>query len=118
MTYNLETTKYRDVLELLNSTGFSGMRDALELLFNEAMKIERSIHLGANPHERTESGAGYANGFKPKTVQTRVGELKLDVPQTNPWHEFLPRWPGERHPFRAGLALSFGRDVRPRRIYP
>jgi transposase-like protein len=28
------------------------------------------------------AGGGQANGFKPKTVQTRVGPLQLKVPQT------------------------------------
>src|SRR3990172_7272545 len=58
------------------------MAQALTLLFNEAMKLERTEALGAAPYQRTEHRRGYANGYKPKTVHTRVGEITIDVPQT------------------------------------
>jgi putative transposase len=45
------------------------------------MKIERRQAIGAGPYERTETRHGQANGFKPKTVKTRVGPLQLAVPQ-------------------------------------
>ena len=54
----------------------------MELLLNEAMKLERSAVLQALPYERTPGRRGHANGFKPKTVHTRVGDLELAVPQT------------------------------------
>ena len=69
------------VLELLTDQGFDGMAQAMQTLFNEAMKIERSAVLGAQPYERSDERLGYANGYKPKTVHTRVGELALAVPQ-------------------------------------
>lgn len=46
------------------------------------MRIERQTHLGAAPFERSQSRQGYANGFKPKSVVTRLGKLDLQVPQT------------------------------------
>ena len=45
------------------------------------MKIERSGALNASPWERTDERKGYANGFKPKRLSTRLGELKLNIPQ-------------------------------------
>jgi putative transposase len=53
----------------------------LRILVNEASKIERAHFLNARPHERTAERIDYANGFKPKTVMTRVGQLTFDVPQ-------------------------------------
>ena len=58
-------------LELLNANGFDRIADAIQILMNEAMQIERSEYLGAAPYERTGSRRGYANGFKPKQLQTR-----------------------------------------------
>ena len=49
------------------------MAQAIQLLINEAMKLERSAVLGAGPYERTPSRRGQANGFKPKRVRTRLG---------------------------------------------
>lgn len=78
-----------DVLELVSEQGFEGMARAMQLLVNEAMKLERCAALGAGPHERTPQRRGHANGFKPKTVQTRIGSLELRVPQTR-GIEFYP----------------------------
>ncbi len=54
------------------------------------MRIERSQALEAGPYQRTEKRRGYANGFKPKTLNTRVGELALQVPQVRGEVEFYP----------------------------
>jgi len=69
------------VLDLLTEHGFDGMASAMQVLLNEAMKLERSAALGAQPYERSDERRGYANGYKPKAVRTRVGELALAVPQ-------------------------------------
>src|SRR6478736_1046047 len=53
------------------------------------MKLERAAALGAGPYQRSDGRKGYANGFKPKTVQTRVGALTLAVPQAR-GVEFYP----------------------------
>ena len=53
----------------------------MQLLINECMKLERQQVLGVGPYQRGEARNGRANGFKPKRVKTRVGELELDVPQ-------------------------------------
>ena len=73
---------WRDLLELLSDHGFDGMARAMQLLINEAMKLERSAALGARPFERTPQRRGQANGFKPKTVEIRLGPMELRVPQT------------------------------------
>ena len=61
--------------------GLDGAGEALRILVNEASKIERAQFLNARPHQRTPERADYANGFKQKTVMTRVGEQTFDVPQ-------------------------------------
>jgi len=65
----------------LLANGLDGAGEALRILVNEASKIERAHFLNARPHERTAERTDYANGFKPKTVMTRVGELTFDIPQ-------------------------------------
>jgi transposase-like protein len=73
---------FQEVLELLAEHGFEGMAHAMQVLFNEVMKLERSQVLGVQPYQRTSERRGYANGYKPKAVETRVGRLELAVPQT------------------------------------
>src|SRR5919205_2910956 len=77
------------VVQLLCESGLSQMAEAVRIMLNEAMKIERSQTIGAGPYERTDRRQGYANGFKAKTVETRLGPLTLQVPQAR-GVEFYP----------------------------
>ena len=79
-----------DAVELLKDNGFDGLAEAVTVLLNTAMVAERSEYLGARPYERSESRSGYANGFKDKTLNTRLGALSLKVPQTRDC-EFYPQ---------------------------
>ena len=81
MTCPEENSTFYDVLKLLTADGFNGLGEAVRRLINEAMRLERQGYLGAGPYERSEDRQGYANGYKSKTVKTRVGELKFAVPQ-------------------------------------
>jgi transposase-like protein len=81
MTHLDHSTPQNDIVELLAEHGFDGMAQAMQILFNEAMKLERAAVLQAQPYERTAERRGYANGFKPKTINTRLGKLELQIPQ-------------------------------------
>lgn len=81
MTCPEENSIFYDVLKLLTTDGFNSMGEAVRCLINEAMRLERQGYLGVGPYERSEDRQGYANGYKSKTVKTRIGELKLAVPQ-------------------------------------
>lgn len=69
------------VLEFLSSPNGSLLTDLLRQLLNGCMLVERQQHLQAAPYERTEERQGHANGFKEKTVKTRMGEITFSVPQ-------------------------------------
>ena len=79
-----------DAVELLKDNGFDGPAEAVTVLLNTAMVAERSDYLGARPYERSDDRRGYANGFKGKTVKSRLGALPLKVPQTRDC-EFYPQ---------------------------
>jgi transposase-like protein len=89
MTHQDQSTALEGLVQLLADHGFDGMAEAITILMNEAMKLERTEVLGAAPYERSTSRRGYANGFKPKTVNSRLGRLELRVPQTR-GVEFYP----------------------------
>jgi hypothetical protein len=69
------------VVETILTNGLDGLADAVTLLIKEAMKIEHSKFLKAAPWQRTEEQNGYSNGFKNKTISTRLRKLPLQVPQ-------------------------------------
>jgi transposase-like protein len=81
MTHQIHPSVTHDVVQLLAEHGFDGMAQAMQLLLNECMKIERRQALGVGPYQRGEARHGQANGFKPKTVKTRIGPIELAVPQ-------------------------------------
>jgi putative transposase len=89
MTHLEDSNALIAVVELLAENGFEGMAEAMQILFNEAMKLQRCAALGAQPYERSDTRRGHANGFKPKTVGSRLGKLSLQIPQTR-GVEFYP----------------------------
>jgi putative transposase len=82
MTHQDERSAMRSLVELAIEHGTEAMAAAFTTLMNHAMQIEREQVLKAESHQRTADRQGYANGFKPKTMNTRVGQLELRVPQT------------------------------------
>ena len=89
MTHPDQSNVLNQVVELLHENGCEGYAQVLELILNQAMLIERSQALGAEPYQRSESRLGHANGFKPKAFTSRLGKLSLQVPQTR-GVEFYP----------------------------
>lgn len=81
MAMRVETNPMEAAYAALLSQGLDGAGEALRILVNEASKIERAQHLNAQLHERCDDRQGYANGYKPKTMMTRMGEITFAVPQ-------------------------------------
>jgi putative transposase len=77
-------------MEIIIEHGFGGMDQAMSILINEAMKIERAKILQAGAYERTPDRMGRANGYKPKHVRSRLGTLGLQIPQVRDGVEFYP----------------------------
>jgi len=90
MTHHDKSELLNSVLQLLSENGSEGLAEGIRLLVNEAMRQERSKALQAQPYERTEARQGHANGFKPKTVATRLGPIEFRVPQVRGDLDFYP----------------------------
>jgi len=80
MTNQIDRDLLNIVLQLLTSEGSSGFAKGLRLLVDAAMVQERSAALQARPYEHCEGRLGLANGFKPKTLATRVDPIQFRVP--------------------------------------
>ena len=87
MTHQEENPVVDHVMTLLIEHGPAAMASAFATIMNLAMQIERQQALKADSHQRTDDRRGYANGFKPKTMRTRVGEVSLRIPQTRGYHD-------------------------------
>jgi len=70
-----------ELLEQIATNGFEYLPELIRILVNAAMQAEREAYLGAAAYERSPKRRGYANGYKPKRVKTRLGEITFAVPQ-------------------------------------
>jgi len=66
MTYQNDFTLPGEFLERIAAEGFEVLPEMIRLLMNKAMEAERRQQ---------------ANGYKPKTVRTRMGAITFEVPQ-------------------------------------
>ena len=57
------------------------LKEIVRMALQRFLETEMSEHVGAAPHERTDARRGQRNGYKPRTLRTRVGTLNLLVPQ-------------------------------------
>jgi transposase-like protein len=112
-------TPIEQVLELLNEQGSDGFLAALRILLNAAMVFEREHFLQAAPYERTSQRRDYANGFKPKSLRTRLGELDLRIPQVRS-SEFYPsaleRGTRSERALKLALAEMYVQGVSTRKV--
>jgi len=90
MTYRSDCTLPDELLEQIADQGLDVLPELIRTIINTAMQIERQNHLGVGPYERSPERRDYANGYKPKTVATRVGKITFDVPQVRE-SDFYPR---------------------------
>lgn len=119
MTMRANDTGISDLAEVLSEKGLDGLGNAVALMINEAMKIERDRHLNAKAYERTETRNGYANGFKPKQLKTRIGDLALQVPQVregNFYPSFLERGLRSERALTLSLAEMYIQGVSTRKV--
>ena len=72
-----ESNAIEDAMELLTQHGTEELAEVFRILLNHTMKDERSEALSAQPYERTRDRRGYANGFKPKSLDTRLGKIEF-----------------------------------------
>jgi len=64
--------------------GFGGedfLRELVQRTVQQVLETEMTGFLGAGSYERNGERRGWRNGYKPRTLKTRVGELELMVPK-------------------------------------
>jgi len=119
MTCHAENTQFDLAMELLIENGFNGIADAISILMNTAMKIERSRYLQADPYERTEHRQSYSNGYKAKTIKSRIGAIDLSVPQTRDcgfYPQSLERGLRSERALKVALAEMYVQGVSTRKV--
>jgi len=98
----------------------NGAKRLMEYLLNQAMQVEVATHISAEPHQRTEGRRGHRNGFKPRTLKTRVGQLELEVPQVRgcePYHpSMFAKWQRSERALLVACAEMYFQGVSTRNV--
>jgi putative transposase len=81
MTYQDDFTLPEELVQQLITQGTDYLPELIRQILNTAMKAERQNYLGAAPYQHSPDRHGHANGYKPKTVTTRMGAITFDIPQ-------------------------------------
>jgi putative transposase len=81
-TMALDQSALLEVLDALKAAEVDDrIRQAAETIYQALIEAELSSVIGALPHERTGSRAGWRNGHRPRTVTTTAGDLELRIPK-------------------------------------
>lgn len=92
----------------------------LEVFSEHLMEEELEQHLGAERHERTKGRRGHRNGYKPRSLKTRVGELALRVPQARGMQPYSPmlfaKWERSERALLVACAEMYFMGVSTRKV--
>ena len=119
MTRHSDCTLSAELLDLIAEQGLDAIPELLRIMINHAMQAERQQYLQAAPYERSETRQGYANGYKPKTVTTRVGQITFDVPQVRDssfYPQALEKGLRSERAFTLALAEMYVQGVSTRKV--
>jgi putative transposase len=64
------------------------LKKMVELLVSESLDAKLQEYIGVGYYERGEDRCGHRNGYKPRTMNTRIGKLEFALPQLREgtWH--------------------------------
>ena len=119
MTHQDHCTLPEEILEQIAADGMEAVPELIRILINEAMQLERDQHLGAGPYERSPMRQGHANGYKPKKVKTRLGEIEFAIPQVRSgdfYPEALEKGIRSERALTLALAEMYVQGVSTRRV--
>src|SRR4051795_7295091 len=107
------------LIELLQKAGDGDfLRSVAEAVLQLLMEADVEGVIGAARHERTAERQTYRNGFRDRTLDTRLGTLQLRIPKGPVLLDALPRggaprgWP-EGTLAQVGWSFTTGRGTRP-----
>lgn len=75
------TLDQEEILQLLANDKEAVFAKLLQACLNDVLKAESAEQLKAQPYERTEERTGNRNGFRERSLTTRIGQITLNVPK-------------------------------------
>jgi transposase-like protein len=95
------------------------IRELVQRTVQQVLEAEMTSFLGAETYQRNDARRGWRNGFKPRTLKTRVGELELMVPKDRDGQfqtELFERYQRSEKAFVAALLQMYVEGVSTRKV--
>lgn len=80
---------FEQMIEDLQTDHREGLSKVISSILNLSMRLEQEQALQAQPYERNDTRLGHRNGYKDKTLKTRMGDIPIQIPQVRGM-EFYP----------------------------
>lgn len=121
MTFDNKTTKDNSEFQLLDllESDRDLLPELLQMGLQKLMELERDEHIGAEHYERSQKRRTTRNGYKPRQLYTRIGNLHLRVPQTRDgkfYPSILERYQRSEKALVAALAEAYVQGVSTRKM--
>jgi putative transposase len=95
--------------QYLSNIGLDGdvdfLREGIQLMTQMLIELEAEEQIGAEKHERTPERSNHRNGYRPRSWETRVGEIDLRIPKVRKGSFFLSLLEPRRRTEKALLAV-------------
>ena len=95
------------------------LRELVQRTVQQVLEAEMTSFLGAETYQRNDARRGWRNGFKPRTLKTRVGELELMVPKDRDGQfqtELFERYQRSEKAFVLALLQMYVEGVSTRKV--
>src|SRR5665213_1749652 len=95
------------------------LRDLVQRTVQQVLEAEMSSFIGAETYQRNDVRRGWRNGYKPRTLKTRVGELELMVPKDRDGQfqtELFERYQRSEKAFVLALLQMYVEGVSTRKV--
>src|SRR5665213_3500533 len=95
------------------------LRGLVERTVQQVLEAEMTSFLGAETYQRNVERSGWRNGYKPRTLKTRVGELELRVPKDRDGQfqtELFERYQRSEKAFVLALLQMYVEGVSTRKV--
>jgi transposase-like protein len=96
------------------------LRGMVRTMLQNLIEEEMTQHIGAGAYERSPERTMQRNGYKPRKVKTRVGEIALDIPQVRcgePYHpSMFARWQRSERALLVACAEMYFLGVSTRKV--
>jgi transposase-like protein len=118
MAARSEYSSFEDLLQGENEQDH--LKAMVEVMLRQIMHEEVLRHLEAGPYERTSSRKGHRNGYKKRSLNTRLGKLEFEVPQVRGAQPYRPalfeRWQRSERALLVACAEMYYLGVSTRKV--